>query len=328
MTNPNNAVGTNGAYGGRTSVEAFNDVMNILSRGIISGWECVPNSGLTVSLGGNGNIRDVAAAEDAAGNKTSINNRSGSPINITMAAAPASNSRIDAIVAYVESSPAGSATITDNPGPCGIIPVSGTASSSPAAPNDSAIRTAITADGASGTTAFYVVLAYITIPSGTTDLTADNIAAGPRVQTGAKITADNIDFATIALGEIHHLTLTTSLPISAYNGTNYILKAENEYFSGGRYLLALPSVIMYVSSLDYQAHIAYRIDNGTETQIRTWAHWANLQQGTQTAIIPIDIPKGTHTIEIGFGTNSNEKTLQVYSYQSLDAWAVKIGASY
>lgn len=197
MTNPNNAVGTNGAYGGRTSVEAFNDVMNILSRGIISGWECVPNSGLTVSLGGNGNIRDVAAAEDAAGNKTSINNRSGSPINITMAAAPASNSRIDAIVAYVESSPAGSATITDNPGPCGIIPVSGTASSSPAAPNDSAIRTAITADGASGTTAFYVVLAYITIPSGTTDLTADNIAAGPRVQTGAKITADNIDFTTM-----------------------------------------------------------------------------------------------------------------------------------
>lgn len=197
MTNPNNAVGTNGAYGGRTSVEAFNDVMNILSRGIISGWECVPNSAFTVSLGGNGNIRDVAAAEDAAGNKTSINNRSGSPINITMAAAPASNSRIDAIVAYVESSPAGSATITDNPGPCGIIPVSGTASSSPAAPNDSAIRTAITADGASGTTAFYVVLAYITIPSGTTDLTADNIAAGPRVQTGAKITADNIDFTTL-----------------------------------------------------------------------------------------------------------------------------------
>lgn len=200
MTNPNNAVGTNGAYGGRTSVEAFNDVMNILSRGIISGWECVPNSGLTVSLGGNGNIRDVAVAEDAAGNKTSINNRSGSPINITMAAAPASNSRIDAIVAYVESSPAGSATITDNPGPCGIIPVSGTASSSPAAPNDSAIRTAITADGASGTTAFYVVLAYITIPSGTTDLTADNITAGPRVQTGAKITADNIDFTTIDSG--------------------------------------------------------------------------------------------------------------------------------
>lgn len=220
MTNPNNAVGTNGAYGGRTSVEAFNDVMNILSRGIISGWECVPNSGLTVSLGGNGNIRDVAAAEDAAGNKTSINNRSGSPINITMAAAPASNSRIDAIVAYVESSPAGSATITDNPGPCGIIPVSGTASSSPAAPNDSAIRTAITADGASGTTAFYVVLAYITIPSGTTDLTADNIAAGPRVQTGAKITADNIDFTTFDTSVVINSFLTSLQSTTSTSGVN------------------------------------------------------------------------------------------------------------
>lgn len=209
MTNPNNAVGTNGAYGGRTSVEAFNDVMNILSRGIISGWECVPNSGLTVSLGGSGTVRDVAVAEDAAGNKTSVNNRSGLPIDITIAPAPASNTRIDAIVAYVESSPTGSDTITDNPEPCGIISVAGTPSSSPSAPNDSAIRTAITADGASGTTAFYVVLAYITIPSGTTDLTADNITAGPRVQTGAKITADNIDFTTFSLSKTS-LTATIS----------------------------------------------------------------------------------------------------------------------
>ena len=204
MTNPNNAIGTNAAYDGRTSVEAFNDVMNMLSRGIISGWECVPNSGLTVSLGGNGTVRDVAAAQDAAGNKTSINNRSGSPVNITMAAAPASNTRIDAIVAYVESSPTGSSTTTDNPAPCGIIPVSGTPSSSPVAPNESAIRTAITADGASGTTAFYVVLAYITIPAGTTDLTATNIAAGPYVQINApailpdnSVTANKIDFTTL-----------------------------------------------------------------------------------------------------------------------------------
>lgn len=113
-----------------------------------------------------------------------------------------------------------------------------------------------------------------------------------------------------------------------YNGTNYILKVENEYFSGGKYLLTFPSVIMYVSSLDYQAHINYRIDNGTETPIRSWAHWANLQQGTQTATIPIDIPKGTHTIEIGFGTNNNAKQLQIYGYQSLDAWAIKIGEPY
>lgn len=199
MTNPNNAIGTNGAFGGRTSVNAFNDMMNVLSRGIISGWACVPNSGMEVSLGGSGSVRDVAAAEDNAGNKTSINNISGSPISVTIPTAPASNSRIDSIVAYVDNPPTGSATATDNPGACGLIVVSGTAASSPVAPSESAIRTAITADGASGTTAYYVVLANITIASGTTDLTSDNIVAGAVAKfTGSGIvSSQNIDYTTL-----------------------------------------------------------------------------------------------------------------------------------
>lgn len=193
MTNPNNAVGTNAAYGGRTSVNAFNDDLSAYSRGVLSGWACAPSSGLTVALGGNGTTRDVAVAEDVTGNKTSINNISGAPIEVTIDAAPASNSRIDVIVAYVDSTLQGSATVTDNYGVCGLITVSGTASSSPSAPNESAIRSAITADGAAGATAYYVVLATITIASGTTDLTTSNISSGDE----AKITSDKVDFATL-----------------------------------------------------------------------------------------------------------------------------------
>ena len=193
MTNPNNAVGTNAAYGGRTSVNAFNDDLSAYSRGVLSGWACAPSSGLTVALGGNGTTRDVAVAEDVTGNKTSINNISGAPIEVTIDAAPASNSRIDVIVAYVDSTLQGSATVTDNYGVCGLITVSGTASASPSAPSESAIRSAITADGAAGATAYYVVLAKITIASGTTDLTASNISAGDE----AKITSDKLDFATL-----------------------------------------------------------------------------------------------------------------------------------
>lgn len=202
MTNPNNSIGTNGAFGGRTSVNAFNDVMGFLSRGILSGWACVPNSGLTVSLGGNGTTRDSAVAVDNAGNKTSINNISNSPINITIGAAPGTNSRIDAIVAYVDNPPAGNATETDNPDACGLIVVPGTAASTPVAPNDSAIRTAITADGASGTTAYYVVLAYITMANGTTDITSDMIADGDT----SVITPDNIADGSI---KIQKLDLST-----------------------------------------------------------------------------------------------------------------------
>lgn len=211
MTNPNNSVGTNGAFGGRTSVNAFNDVMGALSRGILSGWACAPNSGLTVSLGGNGITRDTAIAEDNAGNKTSINNISNSPINVTIGAAPGTNSRIDAIVAYVDNPPSGDPNKTDNPDVCGLIVVQGTTASTPVVPTDSAIRTAITADGASGTTAYYAVLAYITMASGTTDITSGEIAAGPVSQIGNNmvptsalvdnaVTASKINFGTLGFG--------------------------------------------------------------------------------------------------------------------------------
>lgn len=178
MTNPDNAVGTNAAYGGRTSANAFNDDLAAYSRGVLSGWACAPSSGLTVVLGGDGSTRDVAVAEDNAGNKTTINNISGAPVSVTVEAAPASNSRIDAIVAYVDNPPQGSSTIADNYEACGLIAVAGTAASSPVAPTDGAIRSAITADGASGATAYYVVLATITIASGTTDIVAGDITAG------------------------------------------------------------------------------------------------------------------------------------------------------
>lgn len=193
MTNPNNAVGTNGAFGGRTSVNAFNDVMGGLSRGILSGWACAPDSGLTVSLGGNGTTRDVAIAEDNAGNKTSINNISNSPINVTIGAAPGTNSRIDSIVAYVDNPPSVSVEVTDNPSVCGLIVVPGSVASTPSPANDSAIRTAITADGASGTTAYYVVLAYVTMASGTTDITSNMIASGKSSQ----ISYNQIDYGTM-----------------------------------------------------------------------------------------------------------------------------------
>lgn len=179
MTNPDNAIGTNAAYSGRTSVDAFNDNLAMYtSRGVISGWKCQVNTGLTVMLGGSGYVRDVAIAQDNSGNKVTINNISRDEVYVTMAAAPASNSRIDAIVAYVDNPPTGNSLTADNPAACGIIAVKGTAAVNPVEPNDSAIRTAISADGASGATAYYVILATVTIPTGTTDLIAGYIKQG------------------------------------------------------------------------------------------------------------------------------------------------------
>ena len=202
MTNPNNAVGTNAAYGGRTSVNAFNDGLNIYSRGILSGWACSPKSGMTVQIGGNGADRDAAVAEDNAGNKTSINNISGSPIDVTIPAAPATNNRIDLIVAYADNPPSGTSTVVDNPAACGIIVVSGTAASSPTPPTNAAIRSAITADGASGSTAYYVILAQIRVGTGVTTIGSGVITQGDVVISNAQladssVTSDKVDWATL-----------------------------------------------------------------------------------------------------------------------------------
>ena len=201
MTNPDNAIGTNAAYSGRTSAKAFNDVLSAFTPGIISGWECQVDSGLTVMLGGKSTIRDVAIAVNNTGDRTTINNISADEVLVTVAAAPPSNSRIDAIVAYVDNPPEGTASTADNPAACGLISVAGTAAANPVAPNESAIRTAITADGASGTTAYYVVLATVTVPTGTTDLIQGYIEQGEESKLTIMSSASNITMTTVDPGE-------------------------------------------------------------------------------------------------------------------------------
>lgn len=205
MSNPNNAVGTNGAFGGRTSVNALNDVLaTFTGSGVLSGWAIEPKSGMSVEVGGASGLRDVAVAQDNNGNRTTIDNISQSPIQVEMASAPSTGSRIDAIVGYVENPPQGSATVIDNPSACGVMAVSGTASSSPTAPTENVIRTALTSAGINGATAYIAVLGYVTIPAGTTDI--DSTMIGGAQYTGLDvanqipdggISANKVDFATI-----------------------------------------------------------------------------------------------------------------------------------
>lgn len=222
-TNPNNAVGTNGAYSGRTSPNALNDVLaSFTGRGILSGWACVPDSGMDVTVGGDGSHRDVAIAEDNAGNKVTVNNISQSPVSVTIPAAPANNSRIDSIVAYVENPPMGTSTDTDNPGTVGLIVVSGTVASTPVAPTDNQIRTGITADGAAGSTAYYVVLANVTVPSGITTITNTNISAGDEAITdNVSVTKSEIDWSTISKVLYNDNTGTTGDVLLSETSANF-----------------------------------------------------------------------------------------------------------
>lgn len=190
MTNPNNAVGTPAAFSGRTSVKAFNNITGAYTRGIISGWEAAPVSGLTVAVGGNAGTRDIAVAEDASGCRTTISNISEAPIEVVMGSSPSTYNRLDAIVAYVEPSPTGDNSTQDNPSACGIIPVAGTAAANPVKPTDAQIRSAITTDGGTGTSAYYVILDIIERTPGQTTIASGNITAGTPTTIGVHLVED------------------------------------------------------------------------------------------------------------------------------------------
>ena len=220
MTNPNNAIGTNAAFNGRTSPNALNDILGAFSKGIVSGWTCSPKTGMTVQLGGSASTRDVALAEDNAGNKLAIDNRSGAPVEVTLSGAPSTNNRIDCIVAYVDNPSTGDDSTTDNPTACGIIAVSGTVAANPTAPNDAAIRAAITTDGATGGVAYYVVLATILVGTNVTTIGSGVITQGDASTTGnitipdgsittpkladSSVTSQKVDLSTFSGGDFSY----------------------------------------------------------------------------------------------------------------------------
>ena len=280
MTNPDNAVGTNGAFGGRTSVNAFNDILQIFNgRGFLSGWAIKSDSGLSVAVGGDTGVRDVAIAEDANGNRTTVNNISGSPVSVEIAAPPSSGQRIDSIVLYVDNPPQGSDSEIDNPAPCGIIAVQGTGS---AAPNGTQIREAITADGASGSTAYYCTIGRVYITSGTTDITQDMIRQtsgfGTKVKAD-KITADYLNLNptdTIANGtNLNSMTTIGNYRSTSASVTSTLTNVPNG-LTGGFVL----RVMAYTSLSSNAQYRRQEIVNGDNTWLRstsnsgsTWTAW-------------------------------------------------------
>lgn len=242
MTNPNNAIGVNAAYGTRTSVNAFNDLAQVFnSRGVLSGWAVVPKSGMTVSVGGVAGTRDVAVGEDNLGNRICLNNRLASSVDVTIPAASVSSARYDAIVVYANNPAQAEDTTPDAPSVCGIIVASGSASGV----SDAQIRSAITADGGTGSTAYYAVLAQVYVGAGATVITSANISqswlsfapadgsiTSAKIANGA-VTSSKIDWSSIATGRIESFTIpaggsTKQVTIPTQANADYKVFLEHE----------------------------------------------------------------------------------------------------
>lgn len=199
MINPDNKLGVNAAFQGRTTPNTLNLGLQVLSgRGIISGFSVTPVSGLTVSIGAVAGTPDAAIVQDDIGNRLIMTTRSTVPIQQTLSEAPETDSRIDAIVIYTNNPPEVIESIptADNPTVCAMLVVEGEVAATPTAPDDTAIRAAITADEASGATAYYAVLAYVTVEAGVTDLTSGEIQAGDAVAaTGGWQAGSNVQIS-------------------------------------------------------------------------------------------------------------------------------------
>lgn len=268
MTNPNNAVGTPAAFSGRTSVKAFNNITGAFTSGIISGWGCAPVSGLTVAVGGNAGTRDIAVAEDANGNRTTISNISEAPIEVVMESSPSTYNRIDAIVAYVEPSPTGDNSTQDNPAACGIVAVSGTAAANPAEPTDAQIRSAITTDGGTGASAYYCILALVNRNPGQTTIASGNIISLIRalMRSTAAETVRPAANTTIAVST----SAWTAIPLSHFSGDGLGIDADGKLIlPAGRVRVGGQATIWIAASasgVDQNMTVRLRID-GTNTQI-------------------------------------------------------------
>ena len=184
QSNPNGTVGVSLGIDPAGANEAF-------SAGATSGFYVTPTSpaGMSVEVGGAVGVVDSALVRSASGITFPVGNVTGTPITLTVPAAPSTNSRIDSVVLYVDTSV--TATATDGANAVGMEIVSGTSASSPVPPTEQQIRSAIQ-DGAS---IAYTVLANITVSSSTSTITASNISQANRAQLGA----DKIDFATYTL---------------------------------------------------------------------------------------------------------------------------------
>ena len=141
-------------------------------RAYFSGFACTQTSpaGMSIQIGGGDEVD--SAAIFISSDRAVLLSTDGTPQKVTIPTAPASGSRIDAVVSYIDiSSPSAGDETPGTPEYVHTIVVSGTASSSPSAPTDAQIVAALPA-GVGGT---YYRWCDVRVAQGATTITNSNI---------------------------------------------------------------------------------------------------------------------------------------------------------
>lgn len=195
-------------------------------RGYFSGFACKQTTpaGMSIQIGG-GSAPDSALLVLTNG-RCVLLSTDGTPQKVTIPTAPASGSRIDAVVSYIDtSSPSAEDETPGTPEYVHTIVVSGTASSSPSAPTDSQIISALPA----GANAKYYRWCDVRVAQGATTITNSNITDKKPASPNVYFTASDVptsNYKSIALTGSFGSTHGT-IPISQLKaGHDYLVMAQ------------------------------------------------------------------------------------------------------
>ena len=169
-------------------------------RAYFSGFACTQTSpaGMSIQIGGGDEVD--SAAIFISSDRAVLLSTDGTPQKVTIPTAPASGSRIDAVVSYIDtSSPSAEDETPGTPEYVHTIVVSGTASGSPSAPTDAQIVSALPA----GANAKYYRWCDVRVAQGATTITNSNI-------TDKKPAAPNVYWTTSEIADVAESALQFS----------------------------------------------------------------------------------------------------------------------
>ena len=195
-------------------------------RAYFSGFACTQTSpaGMSIQIGGGDEVD--SAAIFISSDRAVLLSTDGTPQTVTIPTAPASGSRIDAVVSYIDtSSPSAEDETPGTPEYVHTIVVSGTASGSPSAPTDAQIVSALPA----GANAKYYRWCDVRVAQGATTITNSNITDKKPASPNVYFTASDVptsNYKSIALTGLFGSTHGT-IPISQLKaGHDYLVMAQ------------------------------------------------------------------------------------------------------
>lgn len=118
------------------------------------------------------------------------------------------------------------------------------------------------------------------------------------------------------------------------SGTSYLKFGDaTATFAGGTYILDIRDIYVSYNSASYNAYYYISVDGGTKIQfcINTSFGGQNVNSrvvtGNITGLISLDIPAGSHTIELGMATNNANKTITIVGWDTAKVFAHRVWTS-